>query len=102
MAHCLDTWIPILDLKGVIKYFILQLRILLNPAISLNYFYGIGGGHQDLREECIGVEGYGSQHLRKLFTAEFLLRRIIFTVLGLAVLRIYYQEYGKNNNKDHA
>ena len=62
--------IPAHLVQGGIELLPLEVFVLFDPAIRLHHLDRVGRGHQDLREQRVGVESDGRKHLIQLFLFE--------------------------------
>jgi hypothetical protein len=68
--HGLDAGIPRLLLHGVGQRLILQILVPRQPLLKLDDFERIGGGHQRLAQQWIGIERDGSDQGVQLIIRE--------------------------------
>ena len=54
--HRLNTWIPVLLLHGVRQGFALQRLVPIQPLLELNDLQRVGGSHQCLAQQRIGIQ----------------------------------------------
>ena len=66
----LHAEIPSHAVQRVIQRIALEIRILFYPLIRFTHLVGVGGRHQDLPEQGIGIKSDRGQHLVQLFVAE--------------------------------
>ncbi len=55
-SQSLDARVPVLLLYGIGQLFLIHALVLGQPLLQLNDLEGIGGGHQHLAEQRIGIE----------------------------------------------
>ncbi|OQB52107.1 MAG: hypothetical protein BWX99_02614 [Deltaproteobacteria bacterium ADurb.Bin151] len=67
MTQSQHTYIPVLGLERLIEVVAGHERVVGQPSVRLRYFKRIGGGHQDLRQKCVGIQSDRGEHLCKLF-----------------------------------
>src|SRR5579862_503070 len=67
----LYTWIPALLLEGILQGLVLEGGVLLLPARRFDDFERIGGRHQDLRQQRVGIEGNGRDDLLDFLRLEY-------------------------------
>src|SRR5262249_55006165 len=65
-----DARIPVLLLQRLLQLVALQVGVGLPPAIRLDDLQRIGGGDADLREDVVGIERDGRDHLLELRLGE--------------------------------
>ena len=99
MTNRLNTRRPFFVQKFRIKSIVFQFRILFDPTIRLDQFNGIGRGHKNLGQKCIGIEGNRRQHLSKFLLTVYNIRFRTNVALNQNLLRRYGPARSKEHNK---